>query len=152
MYIYFTGARPAMSSEQIYVMRADGSEQTMLTADGVNAEATVRHVRPPTITSVTATPNVLWPANSQMVRATVDVDLSDDSDPAPACRVTSVTSNESIVGTGWQMIGPLTVDLLAQRFGAGEGRIYTLTVVCTNSSDLSATTTVSVSVPHDRGK
>ena len=86
----------------------------------MNAEATVRHVRPPAITSITATPDVLWPANNQMVRVSVDVGVSDDSDPAPACRITGVTSNESIVGTGWQMTGPLTVDLLAQRFGVGD--------------------------------
>ena len=151
-YIYFTGMRPDMASEQIYVMRADGSDQTRLTVEGVNAEATVRRVRPPAITSVTATPNMLWPANNQMVRASVHVEVSDDSDPAPACRVTSVTSNESIDGTGWQMVGPLTVDLLAQRFGTGDGRIYTLTVACTNSSELSSTATVRVSVPHDRAK
>ena len=63
-----------------------------------------------------------------------------------------MTSNESIAETGWQVIGPLAVDLLAQRFGKGEGRIYTMTVVCTNSSELSSTVTVGVSVPHDRRK
>ena len=49
-YIYFTGVRPGIATEQIYVMGADGSNQTPLTAAGVNAEATVRHVRPPAIT------------------------------------------------------------------------------------------------------
>ena len=49
-YIYFTGVRPGMPTEQIYVMGADGSNQTPLTAAGVNAEATVRHVRAPAIT------------------------------------------------------------------------------------------------------
>jgi Tol biopolymer transport system component len=151
-YIYFTGIRPGIPSEQIYVMRADGSEPAQLTVEGVNAEATVRRVRPPTITSVTATPNVLWPPNNKMVRVSVTVDVADDSDPAPACRVTDVTSNESIVGTGWQMSGPLTVDLLAQRFGEDADRIYTVTVGCTNSSQLSSTATVNVSVPHDQGK
>jgi hypothetical protein len=61
-----------------------------------------------------------------------------------------VSSNESIVGTGWQITDPLTVDLLAQRLGAGAGRIYTLTVSCTNSSELVSAATVSVSVPHNR--
>ena len=82
----------------------------------------------------------------------MNVGVSDDSDSAPACRVTGVTSNESIAGTDWQMTGPLTVDLLAQRFGSGEGRIYTLTVNCTNSSELSSTATVTVRVPHDQGR
>ena len=151
-FIYFTGTRPDLTSEQIYVMAADGSDQTRLTTAGVNAEATVRHVRPPAITSLAATPDVLWPANNRMTRVSVNVGVSDDSDSAPACRVTDVTSNESIAGTGWQMTGPLTVDLLAQRFGSGEGRIYTLTVNCTNSSELSSTATVTVRVPHDQGR
>jgi Tol biopolymer transport system component len=149
-YIYFTGIRPGLLTEQIYVMRADGSDQLPLTGNGVNGEATVRHVRPPAIASVMATPNVLWPPNNRMVRVSVDVDVSDASDPAPACGITSVSSNESIVGTGWQITDPLTVDLLAQRLGAGAGRIYTLTVSCTNSSELVSAATVSVSVPHNR--
>src|SRR5205807_1976594 len=43
-YIYFTGLRPGVPGEQIYVMRADGSGEALLTAAGVNAEATVRRV------------------------------------------------------------------------------------------------------------
>jgi hypothetical protein len=151
-YIYFTGIRPGLLTEQIYVMRADGSDHVLLTANGVNAEATVRHVRPPAIASVGATPNVLWPPNNRMVRVSVDVGVSDDSDPAPACRITGVSSNEPIAETGWQITGPLTVDLLAQRFGTGAGRLYTLSVSCTNSSELSSTATVGVSVPHDQRK
>jgi len=149
-YIYFTGVRPGMPTEQIYVMDADGSNQTVLTAAGVNAEATVRHVQPPAITRITATPNVLWPPTEKVVRVSVDVGISDDSDPAPACQLTNVTSNETTVGTAWQVTGTLTVDLLAERFGFGTGRIYTLSVTCTNSSELSATATVRVTVPHDQ--
>ena len=64
------GHRPGMPAEQIYVMRADGSEQTPLT-DGpfVSAEATFRRVRPPVNHErAAATPNVLWPANGRMIR------------------------------------------------------------------------------------
>jgi Tol biopolymer transport system component len=154
-YIYFTGIRPKAPGEQIYVIRTDRTDltdETRLTAAGANAEQTVRRVGPPSITSVTANPDVLWPPNSQSVRVSPTVVVSDDSDPSPACRITNVASNESIVGNGWQLAGPLTVDLLAQRFGGGSGRVYTVTVTCTNTSELSSTATVNVSVPHDRRK
>jgi Tol biopolymer transport system component len=151
-FIYFTGIRPGVPSEEIYVMHADGTDQTRLTTAGVNAEQTVRRVGPPSITNVTATPDVLWPPNNQSVRASLTVIVSDDSDPSPACHISNVASNESVVGNAWQLAGPQTVDLLAQRFGAGSGRIYTLTVTCTNTSELSSTATVDVSVPHDRRK
>jgi Tol biopolymer transport system component len=150
-YIYFTGIRPDMLSEQVYVMRSDGSDQARLTGAGVSAEATARRVRPPTMTSISATPSVLWPPDGRTVRVSVNVGVSDDSDPAPACRITGVTSNESFLG-GWQVTGALTVDLRAQRFGFGTGRVYTLTVVCTNSSELQSTATVNVTVPHDQRK
>jgi hypothetical protein len=151
-YIYFTGSRPGAAAEQIYAMRADGSEQRALTLAGVNAEAAVRHVRPPIITAMTATPDVLWPPNNQMVSVSVNVAVADDSDPAPACRITGVASDEAIPGIGWRVTGALTADLLAQRFGDGGGRAYTLTVACTNSSELSSTATVKVGVAHDRRK
>jgi Tol biopolymer transport system component len=149
-YIYFTGTRPGMSTEQIYVMGADGNNVTLLTSVGVNAEATVRHVRAPLITHTTATPDVLWPPNNRMASVGVKVDVSDDSDPAPACRITGITSDEPVASGAWQITGPLSVDLRAERFGKLVGRAYTLTVTCTNSSELSSTATVAVTVPHDQ--
>ena len=152
-YIYFTGMRPGMTGEQIHVMRADGSGQTPLTVGPpVSAEATFRRVRPPIITSGAATPNVLWPANGQMISVSVALGVSDDSDPAPTCRIIGVTSNEPIADINGSMTGPLTIDLLAERSGAGAGRVYSLALACTNSSQLESTTTVSVGVPHDQGK
>jgi len=149
-YIYFTGVRPNLTTEQIYVMGADGSNPALLTSAGVNAEATVRRVRAPAITQLTATPNTLWPANNQAVNVSVSVLVADDSDPAPTCRLTDITSNEPISAADWQMTGPLTLELRAQRFGQGIGRTYTLTVTCTNTSRLSSAATATVSVPHDQ--
>jgi Tol biopolymer transport system component len=150
-YIYFTGTRPNMSTEQIYVMGADGSNLVLLTSADVNAEATVRHVRAPAITRITATPNVLWPADNKMVSVSVTVDVSDESDSAAVCRITGVTSDEPIGAGASQVTGPLALELRAERFGQG-GRIYTLSVTCTNSSELSSTATVVVTVPHDQRK
>jgi hypothetical protein len=123
----------------------------LLTSADVNAEATVRHVRAPAITRITATPNVLWPADNKMVSVSVTVDVSDESDSAPVCRITGVTSDEPIGAGASQVTGPLALELRAERFGQG-GRIYTLSVTCTNSSELSSTATVVVTVPHDQRK
>jgi Tol biopolymer transport system component len=153
-YIYFTALRSFETgnlNEQIYVKPAAGGDETQLTSAGANSEATVRKVYAPTITSVMATPNVLWPANNNMVPVALAVELTDNSDPAPVCQITDVTSNEA-AESAWQITGPLTLDLRAQRFGMGTARIYTITVSCTNSSQLSSSATVTVSVPHDHRK
>ncbi len=106
---------------------------------------------PPTITGLTATPDVLWPPNHQMVPVTLAVEVSDNSDPAPVCQITDVTSNETLATPEWLITGPLTLTLRADRFGSGTGRIYTIAVTCTNSSQLSASETVTVRVAHDQG-
>ncbi len=151
-FIYFTAQRSFETgnlNEQIYIKPAAGGDETQLTFNGANFEATVRKVFAPTITSVTATPNVLWPANNNMVPVSLTVDVIDNSDPGPVCQITDVTSNEAAENAS-QITGPLTLDLRAQRFGLGTGRIYTITVTCTNTSQLSSSATVTVSVPHDQ--
>jgi len=107
---------------------------------------------PPTITAVTATPDVIWPPNHTLVPVTLDVLVSDASDPNPSCAVTNVMSNEPPAPPGWVVTGPLAVMVMADRAGTGTGRIYTIEVTCTNSSQLSATETVTVTVPHDQRK
>ena len=41
----------------------------------------------------------------------------------------------------WVQTGDLSVDLRAERSGKGTGRVYTITVECTDASDNSATST-----------
>ena len=107
-------------------------------------------VSPPTISGLSASPNVLWPPNNKTVPVTIDVTVADDSDPAPVCQISGVTSNESLDVSDWTLTGPLSLTLRADRNGSGEGRIYSITVTCTNASQLSASAVVTVSVPHDR--
>jgi Tol biopolymer transport system component len=154
-YIYYTAQRSVETgntAEQIYVKPVGGGDEVQLTADGANSEATVRRVSAPTITGVTATPDVLWPANNTMRPVSLTLDVTDTSDSAPVCQITGVTSNEAAAETAWEITGPLTVDLRAQRFGMGTGRVYTITIRCTNSSQLSSSATVTVRVPHDQGR
>jgi len=107
-------------------------------------------VAPPTISALTATPNVLWPPNGKMVPVTVGVTVADDSDPAPACRIAGVRSNEPSGDSDWTLTGALSLTLRADRDGRGAGRIYSITVTCTNASQLSASALVTVVVPHDQ--
>lgn len=111
-------------------------------------------VAPPSITGLTASPDVLWPPNSQMVPVVLTPVVSDASDPSPACQITEVASSEtaSSPGPSWNITGPLTLTLKADRNGSGTGRIYTITVTCTNSAGLRATRTATVQVPHDQRK
>lgn len=71
-------------------------------------------------------------------------------------RFVSATSNEPDDGLGdgdtandIAITGPLAVNLRAERSGTGNGRIYTMTVRCTDAIGLSSTGTTAVSVPRN---
>jgi hypothetical protein len=116
---------------------------------------TVQDTTPPDITSVTANRSILWPPNHRMVPVTVAVSVADICDAAPTCLIVSASSNEPENGLGdgdtapdWTISGDFSVNLRAERSGAGSGRIYTITVRCTDDSGNSAATDVQVTVPH----
>lgn len=120
---------------------------------------TVVDTTAPIISSMSVSPEVLWPPNHKMRPVTVEVDALDNCDPKPGCKVTSVSSNEPVDGLGdgntapdWEITGDLTVNLRAERSGNGNGRVYTLTVECTDACGNSSTRTTEVTVPHDKGK
>ena len=73
-------------------------------------------------------------------------------DPHLVCKITTITSNEAITPADAQITGNLTANLRAERLGSGTGRLYTLTVQCTDVSGNSATQPVTVTVPHDQGQ
>lgn len=108
---------------------------------------TVKDCEPPKIRSATALPQVLWPPNNQMQPVRVNVSATDNCHVAGS-KIISVTSNESNGNTDWQITGDLTVNLRASRAGSGIGRIYTITVQCTDDSGNAATNTVNVTVPR----
>lgn len=113
---------------------------------------------PPVIRSVVATPSVLWPPNHKMVPVTITVRATD----ACACgrvtnRIESVRSNQGGNDGGkhaapdWQITGPLTLKLRAERSGDEGARVYTIKVESTDAAGNKATKTVTVTVPHDQG-
>lgn len=116
---------------------------------------TVQDTIPHTISAVSASPNVLSPANHKMVPVTVAASVSDACDATPVCTIISVSSNEPISGLGggdrapdWEITGDLTVNLRAERSRTGNGRVYTITIQCTDASGSSSTKDVIVTVPR----
>jgi len=103
------------------------------------------------VASATASPNVLWPPNHKMVDVTVTASATDNC-AAPACSITSVTSDEPANGLGdgdaspdWQIVDATHLRLRAERGGTGSGRTYTVGVTCG-----STTTNVVVTVPKSK--
>jgi hypothetical protein len=105
----------------------------------------------PVISSVTPSVRSIWPPNKRMVPVSFAVNVADNVDAAPVCRVTGVTSNEG-TSVDWQITGPTSVQLRADRDGHGDGRVYVITLRCVDASGNASTATAAVSVPHDQGK
>ena len=90
----------------------------------------------------------------------MSVDVEDISDPEPFCWILGVSCDEPINGPGddntepdWDYTDdPLVVLLRAERTGDGDGRKYTIDIVCEDASGNITTETVDVIVPHDQGK
>jgi hypothetical protein len=73
------------------------------------------------------------------------------------CRIVGVTSSEAANERGvhrsepdWVVSGALTLQLRAERTGASQGRLYTVTLSCTDAAGNSSSKTVVVTVPHDQ--
>ena len=104
----------------------------------------------PTITNATVTPNVLWAPNLSMVPVTVAATASDNCGAGTTCKIIGIKSNEPIDrGGSYRITGNLTAKLRAWRLGTGTGRIYTITVQCTDIHGNSSTKDVTVTVPHN---
>jgi hypothetical protein len=135
-----------------YFLRViDGRAQS----DGDTTAVRVVDTTAPTITAVQASPSVLSPPNHALVPVTLAVAATDTCDAAPVCELTTVSSNEPANGTGdgdaspdWEVTGPLTVRLRAERAGAGSGRLYTLTVACVDATGNATQGSTTVTVPH----
>lgn len=106
---------------------------------------------PPVISSVSATPDVFWPPNNKLVPVDVSVLAVDACDVNPVCAITSIESNEAGDDAGDSNItSDFTADLRAERLGAGSGRIYTISVQCSDYAGNSTIGTTTVTVPHDQ--
>jgi len=111
---------------------------------------------PPVISNASANPAMLWPPDHNMVPVTINYT---NTGSCQATCILTVSSNEPVLGTGdgdkspdWQVLDASHLLLRAERGGAGQGRVYTITYqvsdACGNMTEQSAT----VSVPLSLGR
>ena len=117
----------------------------------------MRDATAPVFVNLAASPNVLWPPNHKMVPVTITASVSEAVTAAPVVRIVAVSSNEPVDGTGdghtssdWQVTGPLTLQVRAERSGNGSGRVYTILVEAVDAAGNVARSPVTVSVPRSR--
>jgi hypothetical protein len=120
---------------------------------------TVRDTTPPVITSISAAPPVLTPDGDRVV-VTISVKASDLVDPAPLCKITSVTSSDPDETHGqhgenrsdpdWRILGNLKVSLKAENSGDDKPFFYTIGVTCSDAAHNQATASIKVPLSSSR--
>ncbi|HKP57467.1 MAG TPA: DUF4114 domain-containing protein [Polyangiales bacterium] len=132
---------------------ATESEELKLDNNELTLEAAAVNP-PPTLSSVSASPNSLMPPNHKLVPVTLGYTVTDNCG-TPVCNLT-VSSNEPVEGTGdgdtapdWVIQDNRHVSLRAERSGSGNGRIYSLLVSCSDSGGGVSTASTSVTVPRN---
>ena len=115
---------------------------------------TVIDDQPPVIANASANPYMLWPPNHKMKDVEVRYSSSDNCGVV-TCRL-EVSSNEPINGTGdgdtspdWEVIDDHHVRLRAERAANGDGRIYTITIICADEQGNQTRESVEVRVAHN---
>jgi hypothetical protein len=118
---------------------------------------TKRPNKPPVCTTVTASPDTLWPPNHKFAVVTLAGATDPDGDKV-TISITGVTQDEPLNGLGDGDTAPDAarvtgrtdqVQLRAERSGTGDGRVYRISFTVSDGKD-SCTGTVYVSVPHDQ--
>jgi hypothetical protein len=122
-----------------------------------SANVAVKDSTPPVITTLSATPAVLWPPDHKFVPVALAASVTDTCDVSPVCKVTSIASSEPPLGGGsgntqpdYLITDALQVLLRAERDGTGPGRTYTMTVTCTDQSGNSSQKATVVTVAHNQ--
>lgn len=130
-------------------MTATATDEAANTASATFT-VSVRDTTAPAIASLTGSPDTVWPANHKFVPVTLDAAVTDNVGVSSA-QIVSVATNEPDANTQWQITGPLTLNLLADRLGTGTGRVYTITLEARDAAGNAARRDVTVTVPHDQG-
>jgi subtilisin-like proprotein convertase family protein len=135
---------------------AEGWELSITTEDPECCDQCINDVVEPVISGASASPSSLWPPNHKMSNVTVNYTASDNCTASGEinCSIISVRSNEPVnsgedgdTAPDWEIVNNHLVRLRAERSGIGTGRIYKITIRCTDAAGNHTFTTVTVAVP-----
>jgi hypothetical protein len=113
-----------------------------------SGNVTVVDTTGPSITAPSMSPSSLWPPNHKLVDVTVSYGATDNCSAA-SC-VLTVSSNDGGSSADWTVVDNHHVQLRSERSGGGGGRIYTITVTCTDTHGNKSVRTGTVLVPHNQ--
>jgi len=144
-----------LGTNQVSVVATDSEGNSSTCSTTVTVVDTIA----PVIVRAAATPSYLWPPNHQMVPVLVDARVTDKCGPT-RWKIISIKSNQAVDAKGsgntapdWEITGPHTANLRAERSGKEGTRIYTITVQATDvSGNVSNRKSVEVIVAHDMGR
>jgi hypothetical protein len=111
---------------------------------------------PPIISGLPAPGCTLWPPNHRMVQVAMVTASDGLSGLAPGSPIITATSSEAAlqVGSGQTdadiVITGTSVQLRAERAGAGTGRVYMISASASDIAGNSAAATATCTVPHDQ--
>ncbi len=142
-----------LGTNQVTVVVTDAGGESATCSSTVTVVDTI----PPVIGKVTASPDSIWPPNHKMVIVQVSARVTDVCGPT-RWKIISITSNQADdeLGSGntapdWEITGPHTAKLRAERSGKQGSRIYTIKIQATDAAgNLSEVKSVDVTVPHDQ--
>ena len=109
-----------------------------------------KDIEPPVITTAAASLGVLWPPDGRMEPVSFTVSAADNFDPQPACRIATIASSEPDGSEQFVLTGPLSATFAAARWGYGTGRVYTVTLRCSDRAGNAAERQVLVTVPRNQ--
>jgi len=105
----------------------------------------------PTMAGMPATHCSIWPPNHKLVQIAAITATDTGAGLAPGTLSVSVTSNET-VRPGDIVITNGVVQVVADRLGNGNGRVYTVAAWALDLAGNTAAATGTCTVPHDQGK
>ena len=111
----------------------------------------------PVLTGMPLSNCSVWPPDHRLVQI-ASISATDSLSGLGGPATISVVSNEPDSGTSAEdvpgdiVISGGSVQIRAERMGSSTGRIYTITVRCTDGSGNSTTRSVAVRVPHDQSQ
>jgi hypothetical protein len=118
--------------------------------------------QPPDCSNAAADPATLWPPNHKMAAVHIVGVVDPDPNDTTTIAITSIFQDEPLntIGDGntdvdGAGVGTDTATVRAERTGApqvpGDGRVYHIGFVATDTAGATCTGTVTVCVPHDQG-